>query len=500
MNSAKTPDASTANVEAASVTAESLVKRLEKGLQTNGDFPVSAKVINEISSLVKDPNTTADQLSTVILKDPTLGARLLSVVNSSLYSPGKPIMKVSQAIVHLGMGQLADLCANLILMQSFVPQARAGGAFAECLRKTILTSVSSELLSLQLSTSLGQKRGETGYLLGFFAEMGSMLLAFYYPNTYGTAVKRAQERNMELSRSVQQLIGATPIQIGQDVVRAMKLPEFFAEILGLAAQVKKNPAVLKNLDPDKQRAVQAVYLGEQISGLLVTDRRKKDLNSAMLETMREIKVDPTVLAHALTGLPNAFQDYCQSLNLIFPSLPEYLSDYATLTDPFSDNPTEEDGSIITEAVAEIREALKAGEGATSIYTAIMEVLAWTLGFDRVVLLLLDRDKKRLHGHMCLGNVGDLDPRTLVRSVGEDAGPYAPDAKAVNQGGPIFHGDPLLKGGWPFVVLPVGAEPSRVQGVIYADKVNAIEDELSLPTQAALSVLSDLLDQTTKSAK
>jgi HD-like signal output (HDOD) protein len=485
----------TTNKAAGHVTAESLVTRLENALRTNGDFPVSAQVISEISALVEDPNTTADKLSSVILKDPTLGARLLSVVNSSFYNPGKPIVTVSQAIVHLGMVQLADLCANLILMQSFIPQARSGGAFAECLRKTILTSVLTELISLQLNENTGEKRNETGYLIGFFAEMGAMLLAFYYPNIYGAAITRAKDRNMELSRSIQQLIGVTPIQIGQQVVQAMGLPEYFAEILGLTTAVRSDSTLLKTIDISAARIIRSILIAERISGLLLIERRKRDLNKAVIESCQELDIDPLTIAPALGKLPTAFREYCLSLELSFGPMPDYLGEYSESENPFKDSSPIEESSQVADAVKDIRDALKSGESKSSIFTAVMEALAWNLEFDRVLLLLTTPDGSRLTGHLCLGEVGDLNPRSVERALGPTAGPYAPDAKAVRDGAPVFIGDPLLPGGWPFAVLPIKSESGQIEGVIYADKVNAVEDELSMQMQATIAVLTDLLEHT-----
>ena len=105
----------------ASMTAEQFVEKLRNALRRDGDFPASAKIVSELRMLTSDPRTTANQITEVILREPSLGTRVLHLVNSSFYRRAKPIMTVSQAVVQIGMKPLADLCAGLVLLQKFVP-------------------------------------------------------------------------------------------------------------------------------------------------------------------------------------------------------------------------------------------------------------------------------------------------------------------------------------------------------------------------------------------
>src|SRR4051812_10945405 len=102
---------------------DELLKRLRTALKKDGDFPASARIVNELKALTTDPKTTANQLAEVILREPSLGARVLHLVNSSFYRRSKPIMTVSQAVIQVGMKPLAELCAGLVLLQKFGPVA-----------------------------------------------------------------------------------------------------------------------------------------------------------------------------------------------------------------------------------------------------------------------------------------------------------------------------------------------------------------------------------------
>ena len=141
------------------LTPDELIQRLRSALAKDGDFPASAKVVSELRQLTNDPKTTASQITEVILREPSLGTRVLHLVNSSFYRRAKAIMTVSQAVVQIGMRPLAEMCAGLVLLQKFVPTARQGGSFANCLRKTVLTSLLTSSISTQTAASNPTPRG-----------------------------------------------------------------------------------------------------------------------------------------------------------------------------------------------------------------------------------------------------------------------------------------------------------------------------------------------------
>jgi HD-like signal output (HDOD) protein len=192
------------NVE---LTSEELVKRLKKALGNDGDFPASARVVSELRTLASDPSSTAQQITEVILREPSLGARVLHVVNSTAYHRGTPIMTVSQAVLRLGMKQLAELCAGLILLQKFVPSSRRGGAFANCLKRMIVTALlSSSFGREQLKESPNATKSECGYLAGCSLKWGScswLIISHMFMTMLRNELKRKNRASIRVSLRLQ---------------------------------------------------------------------------------------------------------------------------------------------------------------------------------------------------------------------------------------------------------------------------------------------------------
>ena len=486
------------------MTSEQLLERLRRALKAGGDFPASAKVVNELRLLVSDPKTTGNQIAEVILREPSLGTRVLHLVNSSFYRRAKPIMTVSQAVIQIGMKPLAEMCASLVLLQKFVPAARRGGSFAVCLQKTIITALLTSSLhsSKKASEPANSSKDECGYLAGTFAELGTLLLAYYFPNVIQAAAKRAAAKKIDLTQGIQDITGLTALQISIEVIDALQLPSFYKEVL-LAAQQISSSKVNVTTDPKSPHlpgelspleAARNLSAAQEISQAVVSGHNKADLDQVLCKAQKQLNLDAKEIGETLGKLPTVFKDHCDMLELTLPALPEYITSYGEEEVKVAATTIQasQAGDEFLRFVDEIKDAVEQHEPTASVITSVMETLAWSLGFDRVLLLLVDPNRRVLLGRMALGKV-EIDPKQIRRPIDESAGRYAPDAVAFHEARPIFNGDPLLDDGWPIMVIPIGFG-QRAIGVIYADRVQSKTDEVSSREQAALSMLAELLDR------
>ena len=493
------------------LTSEQMIERLRSALRRDGDFPASAKIVSELRQLTSDPKTTANQITEVILREPSLGTRVLHLVNSSFYRRAKPIMTVSQAVIQIGMKPLAELCAGLILLQKFVPAARRGGTFANCLRKTVLSSLMASSISneVKLPSSAAQgsnRNAEYGYLAATFAEIGTLLMAYYFPQVFEAAVKRAESKRIEIGQSIFEITGLTPIQLSLEVIDALNLPPFYKDVLQGVQQVKTSGAKSaapssKVLAQDPSRISQAVYASSAISEVIVSGRSKQELERIVSQVSSKLGVESAAFGKVLGEIPTVFRNHCQSIDLQLPPLPEYVASFSAAPsggDEQKGDSEKEAETQFAEFVEEIRIAVENREPTSSIITSVMETLAWNIKFDRVMLMLINGSRNRLIGRLLLGDMPDFDPKKVSRPVGVDASPYAADAKAFRESRPIFVGEPVFEGGWPLAAIPIGFG-TRCIGVIYADRdplrsSNQEKQELNAREQGAVGILAELLDR------
>lgn len=78
------------------------------------EFGMVPAVAVQALEITNDPECSINQFVSVVERETTLAADILSIANSSIYAPGKPILSLSQAVIRLGFQQ----CRNLILSSS----------------------------------------------------------------------------------------------------------------------------------------------------------------------------------------------------------------------------------------------------------------------------------------------------------------------------------------------------------------------------------------------
>jgi HD-like signal output (HDOD) protein len=482
------------------VSTEDIVAKLCTALTQEGDFPTSAKVVSELRNLAGDPNTTANQITEVILREPSLGIRILHIVNSSFYRRSTPIMTVSQAVLRIGMKQLAELCAGLVLLQKFIPAARKDGAFANCLRRAVMTPLLTTTLAAEIQPTKDGKSAqqESGFLAGLFGELGMLLLAFYYPEIYESATKRSNSKKQPIAQSLKEIVGMSPCQLSEQVLETLELPAYYNKVL---MQVDE-PKPLKEIDasPQEQKVIfftsQAVFGATEISAVICEGGGKPELDSVLDNLKDKIQLDRKGIELAVSRLPEIFSEHCTSLELDLAPIPTFVSAYKPVKDQpqTADKQTEiielKSEEVFARYVDEIRTAVENREPTASIITTVMETLTWGLHFDRVLLMLVDGTKRTLRGRMILGKEA-VDPKGISRTITQDMVPC--DFRAFLQGRPVFHGEAVLPNAWPFTAIPIGFGERSV-GVLYADKVGESNPDLTNREQAAVSVLAELLDK------
>lgn len=81
------------------------------------NMPVLGKVVAELNKITDSDETSAMQLSEVILRDPNLTSHVLRVANSVTYNYSKQkINTISRAIVLIGMKGMRAICISLLIL------------------------------------------------------------------------------------------------------------------------------------------------------------------------------------------------------------------------------------------------------------------------------------------------------------------------------------------------------------------------------------------------
>ncbi len=453
------------------ITSEKFLARLKKGLQVDGDFPACAKFVNEIRALAGSQTSSSSKIAETVLKDPAVSTKILSFVNSAFFQRGAPITTISQAIVHLGTNQIAELCSNFTLIQKFVPTARKGGPFAIALERLIVASILTSSINAKNcpKNHLSSKSDETSYLLGTFSELGLMLTSYYYPKLFENAYNRSKEKKISLDNSIKQLTGFDPLEISLEVLKALGLHGEYYSQIRMALDVKNNKIDLKSACSESKSLLAA----KEIANNIIDDNNEKSLDNVINDISEKYTISKNLLNTLLTSFTKEFSEHCDALQVVLPEIPLLASlkkeeiNNKKLNIKDVDNNCSEDSSrsfaLASKYLNDIQEATKNGESVASIITTALEALLWGLNFERVFLLLVDQKRTKIKGRMGLG-MNEIIPESISFPI-DDKSQKIP-VKCLLTGKIITSGEMILPNDSSCIAIPVGNKKICI-GVIYA---------------------------------
>ena len=469
--------------------SDRMLHQLRDALKRDGDFPANAHAIEELNKLAAEPSTSAEQITELILKDPSLSTRLLHVVNGPKYNRSKPIMTVSQAVIQLGVQPIVELFSDLKLQPDLAVSQEKNVIYQDSFKKTICTSLLSSSLMPALNDSESRDK-ELGYLTGSFSELGTLLLAHYFPRTYSTATNKAITEGQGINLVLKDITGINPYGLSLEAIKTLDLPAFYKNIVHSCTSDNQPD----ESSGDFSKIANSIKVSQDISSVLVFDQDEQRLKKIVEDADKNYGITGEALHSALGELPGILRDHCSSLNIELAPLPDFVHSYARRSFDIIQPGLHE---RINSFIDEIRGSIERGEPSAAIITSVMETIAWGLRFDRVMLLLASPNNT-LVGRMILGN-SKTEPRSIVRSLGADAGKLAPDAMAFRESRPVFKGQSIFHYGNPVMAIPVGFGDRRI-GVIYADRISVdlMSPEITEREREAVTVLANLIDRTLQS--
>lgn len=134
------------------------------------ELPSLPEVALQVRKLVNDPNTSARQVARVLGTDPALSARLLKVVNSTVFRGRERIEDVQGAVARLGTAQLRNLITTLVMQQLY--QAKGTKHSRQRLKALWAHSAKVAALSYVIARRCTQLQPDQAMLAGLIHDIG----------------------------------------------------------------------------------------------------------------------------------------------------------------------------------------------------------------------------------------------------------------------------------------------------------------------------------------
>jgi putative nucleotidyltransferase with HDIG domain len=199
-------------------TADSTIMTRQIDFETN--VFALPQVISELLQLTSGDNYSADTLAKLILKDPSLTAKVLKLANSSFYARGTRSKTVNHAIAVVGMNMVRCLALSASVLNPERIKAKSGVDTKEFFTYVLSVAAAAEMLA----NPAGLEHTEEALIAGLLHDIGIIYFLDRYPEEY-RAVKVLQSRGLALSEAERKVFGIDHCEIGARLAKSWGLSE-----------------------------------------------------------------------------------------------------------------------------------------------------------------------------------------------------------------------------------------------------------------------------------
>jgi HD-like signal output (HDOD) protein len=196
----------------------------------------------QLQQMIDDERFFAKDYVVVIAKDPALSARLLKIVNSSLYGFPARIETISRAITIIGIEELQ----NLVLATTVVDTFTAVPCELVDMTDFWLKSVTCGVIARLLAKKVSMLHYERLIVMGLLHNLGSMVLYSKMPDQSMQVLKSAMDTRQLIPELEQQIIGFTYADVSGELLKSWALPQSLVE--AVACQLTPEKASEYQLD------------------------------------------------------------------------------------------------------------------------------------------------------------------------------------------------------------------------------------------------------------
>ena len=228
---------------------------VEQALAKVTQIATLPEVTAQIVNVVDDPDTTADDLETLVSSDPILSVRVLKVVNSAFYGMPGEVSSIKQAIVVLGMSGVKNIAIAAGISKLF-----RGGKVHESFDAQDLWRHSAAVAAAARLVAEKTRDDRDGvFLIGLLHDLGVMIeMQALRPQLIEVIEAMAAEPGLSFRDAERRIIGATHEEFGLALCRSWNFPQAFQAAVGHHHEPGTAP-------PEHQRQAQIICLADHLA-------------------------------------------------------------------------------------------------------------------------------------------------------------------------------------------------------------------------------------------
>jgi HD-like signal output (HDOD) protein len=187
-------------------------------------LPSPPDVFFELSRIMQAPSASLSDVATIVLKDPSLAAKVLQLVNSAYFGSGQKTSSIAQAVSLLGTDRLRYIGLTASVFSSIDQDPIPEFTLHDQQQK------SAEVATLSREFLTGPARDEA-FAAALLHDVGHVVLTLGMTEQYREVIASAKERGVPLHVCEREILGVTHAEVGACLLGLWGLPRAIIEVV-----------------------------------------------------------------------------------------------------------------------------------------------------------------------------------------------------------------------------------------------------------------------------
>lgn len=357
------------------------------------DLPIFKSTLNALSNIIVEDDTSASELTSVILRDPSLSAKILKFANSSYYNPSHAkTYTVSRAVVLMGFDVVRDIGLSLAVIESFL------GAKSRTIVSALMAkSFHAATQARNLAREDGEKALEEIFLAALLHNLGEM--AFWcvadeeLTDTLLTAMKDDQ---YDEEKAQERILGFKLADLTLALVSRWNMNKILEDSLSVT--------------PSDDSRKKYIYFGVKLAETLPEGMESEKVKKVCLQLAGQLgRPLPETLKIVREGCKQAIEVASSyGASSIAPLMPGY-DEFASPASPEGDSAPEPavvypepDPLLQLQILRDLSVLLKSSQDLNLIIENLLEGMHRGVGLDRALFALYAPLKAQIRGKFAVG--------------------------------------------------------------------------------------------------
>ena len=171
--------------------------------------PSLPEVVTQVVRLVNSPDSNANMVGEIMMKDPGMAAKILRMVNSVFYGLPEPVHDLNQAIAILGFKTIRSIALSISVINLFQQQTTGFSMKAFWTHSAV-----SACICRLVGEKCKKTDPEMAFVVGLLKDIGLLLMVEHAPEETKAIIAVAREYRLGINDASHKVIDTDHAEIG----------------------------------------------------------------------------------------------------------------------------------------------------------------------------------------------------------------------------------------------------------------------------------------------